>query len=281
MKNSELAAWRPQVVALDIDGTLVDHEGVLPNEVRRSVRRVTAAGVPVVLTTGRSWHATRPVFEQLGLPSGPAVSSNGAVTVSFPPFEVQRVVTFDPAEVVEKVIRMHPTAALAAEVVGQGYRVTRQFPDGDLNGDIVEVSVDDLAGSDVTRIVVRDPESSENDFIELAQRLGLHGVSYSVGWSAWLDIAPFGVNKATALADVVAGLGFTAADVLAIGDGRNDIEMLTWAGRGVALGDACDEVRAAADHVTGRFTDGGTAVELDRWFGRASLRVPELSALAS
>jgi Cof subfamily protein (haloacid dehalogenase superfamily) len=281
MKNSELAAWRPQVVALDIDGTLVDHEGVLPNAVRRSVRRVTAAGVPVVLTTGRSWHAARPVFEQLGLPSGPAVSSNGAVTVSFPPFEVERVVTFDPADVIEKVLRIHPTAALAAEVVGQGYRVTRQFPDGDLNGDIVEVSADELAGSDVTRIVVRDPESSENDFIELAQRLGLHGVSYSVGWSAWLDIAPFGVNKATALADVVAGLGFTAADVLAIGDGRNDIEMLTWAGRGVALGDACDEVQAAADHVTGRFADGGTAVELDRWFGRASLRVPELSALAS
>ena len=271
------------MVALDIDGTLVDHEGVLANGVRRSIRRVVTAGIPVVLTTGRSWHATRPVFEQLGLPSGPAVSSNGAVTVSFPPFEVTRMVTFDPAEVIEKVLREHPSAALAAEVVGQGYRVTRQFPEGDLTGHIEEVSVDELAGSDVTRIVVRDPESSDTDFIELAQRLGLHGVSYSVGWSAWLDIAPFGVNKATALADVVADLGFGAADVLAIGDGRNDIEMLTWAGRGVALGDACEEVRQVADHVTGCFLDGGTALELDRWFGPAAQRerVPESIGLAS
>lgn len=271
------------MVALDIDGTLVDHEGVLPTEVRRSVRRVTAAGVPVVLTTGRSWHATRPVFEQLGLPAGPAVASNGAVTVEFPPFEVRRLVTFDPAEVIERVLREHPTAALAAEVVGEGYRVTRQFPDGDLTGFIQEVSVEELAGGDVTRIVVRDPESSEDDFIRLAERIGLHGVSYSVGWSAWLDIAPAGVNKATALAEVVADLGFTAADVLAIGDGRNDLEMLLWAGRGVAVGDACAEVCAAADHITGTFSERGTASELDRWFGGRPVRgrVAEPRTLAS
>ena len=89
---------------------------------------------------------------------------------------------------------------------------------------------------------LRDRPASDT----LAERIGLHGVSYFVGWSAWLDIAPQGVNKATALAEVVAGLGCRASDVLAIGDGRNDIEMLTWAGRGVALGDACDEVRQAA-----------------------------------
>jgi 5-amino-6-(5-phospho-D-ribitylamino)uracil phosphatase len=282
MNTQEMAAWRPQVVALDIDGTLVDHEGVLPHEVRRSVRRVVDAGVPVVLTTGRSWHATRPVFEQLGLPSGPAVASNGAVTVSFPPFQLEQVITFDPSEVIEKVLREHPTAALAAEVIGQGYRVTKQFPEGDLTGDIEEVSVDDLAGSDVTRIVVRDPNSSDTEFIRLADRLGLHGVSYFVGWSAWLDIAPEGVNKASALADVVAGLGFRASDVLAIGDGRNDIEMLTWAGRGVAIGDATPEVLQVADHVTGTFAEFGTAVELNRWFGaRARKAAPQLSALAS
>ena len=56
------------------------------------------------------------------------------------------------------------------------------------------------------------------------------------------------------------------ADVLALGDGRNDIEMLTWAGRGVALGEAPDEVKRAADDVAERFDRGGTAKELQRWF---------------
>jgi hydroxymethylpyrimidine pyrophosphatase-like HAD family hydrolase len=60
-------------------------------------------------------------------------------------------------------------------------------------------------------------------------------------------------------------LGVDRADVLALGDGRNDLEMLRWAGRGVALGDAPDEVKDAADHVTGRFDDGGTVEELQRW----------------
>lgn len=271
------------MVALDIDGTLVDHAGVLPDRVRRSVRRVVSAGVPVVLTTGRSWHATRPVFEQLGLPEGPAIASNGAVTVTFPPLRLDQVKTFDPADVIQRVLREHPTAALAAEVVGQGYRVTKHFPDGDLTGEIERVSVDDLAGSDVTRLVIRDPNATDREFVRLAERLGLHGVSYFVGWSAWIDIAPAGVNKATALAEVVGGLGLAAADVLAIGDGRNDVEMLAWAGRGVALGDGCPEAHAAADHVTGRFHDGGTAHELDRWFDsrRSVDRAPETGVLAS
>ena len=55
--------------------------------------------------------------------------------------------------------------------------------------------------------------------------------------------------------------------MLAIGDGRNDIEMLTWAGRGVAMGQAVQEVRDAADHVTDPVDQDGAAVELDRWFG--------------
>lgn len=270
------------MIALDIDGTLVDHAGVLPDFVRESVARVVAAGVPVVLTTGRSWHGTQPVFEELGLPAGPAVASNGAVTVSFPPFQVEQVVTFNPAEVIERVLREHPTASLAAEVLGYGYRVTRHFPAGDLTGEIELVSVEELASTEVTRIVVRDPDASSIEFVRLAERIGVHGVNYFVGWSAWLDIAPKGVNKATALADVVTRLGYSAADVLAIGDGSNDIEMLAWAGRGVALGDAPPAVQLAADHVTDAFAEGGTSKELDRWFaGRHALERVRPDALAS
>lgn len=259
--------FRPRLVALDIDGTLVDHDGSLPASVRAAVGRVVEAGVPVVLATGRSWHATRVIFDALELPPGPVVASNGAVRLSYPPMEIHELVTFDPADVVARVLREHPEASLAAEVVGQGYRVTRPFPDGDLHGHVEVVTVEELAATEVTRIVVRDPNASDGEFIALAERLGLHGVSYFVGWSAWLDIAPDGVNKATALAEVALGLGVRRRDVLAIGDGRNDIEMLAWAGRGVALGDAGHEVVRAADHVTAPFAEGGTVHELDRWFG--------------
>src|SRR4029453_8594904 len=58
------STWRPRLVALDIDGTLVDRNGFLPGPVADAVGLVVQAGVPVVLSTGRSWHGTRPVFEE-------------------------------------------------------------------------------------------------------------------------------------------------------------------------------------------------------------------------
>ena len=66
---------------------------------------------------------------------------------------------------------------------------------------------------------------------------------------------------------MAAGFGVSAADVLAFGDGRNDIEMLRWAGRGVAIGDAPEEVKAAADDVTESVDRDGPAAELRHWFG--------------
>ncbi|RCK68504.1 HAD family phosphatase [Desertihabitans brevis] len=254
------------MVALDIDGTLLHRDGTLPSDVRAAVGTVVAAGVPVVLATGRGWHATRPVYEALELPDGWAVCSNGAVTLRHRPTEVVRQVTFDPRPVIEQVVRHAPHALIAVEEVGVGYRMSSHFPEGDLSGELVVETVDELSARPATRVVIRDPQSTDEDFVALAESLGLHGVAYYIGYSAWLDIAPEGVNKAAALAEVCDQLGVAASQVLALGDGRNDIEMLTWAGRGVALGEAPPEVQAVADHVTDDFTAGGTVAELARWF---------------
>ncbi|MBK8447140.1 MAG: HAD family phosphatase [Micropruina sp.] len=254
------------MVALDIDGTLIGHDGRLPPAVHRAVRAVVDAGVPVVLSTGRGWAGTKPLAHALGLPPGQHVSSNGAVRVSYPPLEVLERVTFDPAAVVERVLVEHPEAMLAVEVIGQGFKVNRVFPEGELTGELIEVDLGELVAEPVTRVVVRDPNASEQDFIRLAHRLGMEGVTYFIGYTAWLDIAPDGVDKSYGLSSVCRDLGIDRADVLALGDGRNDIEMLTWAGRGVALGEAPEEVKRAADAVAERFADGGTAKELRRWF---------------
>lgn len=260
------SAWRPRLVALDIDGTLMGGDGTVPDAVQAAVAGVVAAGVPVVLSTGRGWTGTKPLADLLDLPPGQHVSSNGAVRVSYPPLELLERVTFDPADVVDRVLAEHPEAMVAIEVIGEGFKVNRPFPEGELTGELVQVELGELVAEPVTRVVVRDPNASEDDFLRLAHRLGLQGVSYFIGYTAWLDIAPEGVDKSYGLAGVCRDLGVDPADVLALGDGRNDIEMLRWAGRGVALGEAPEVVRAAADHVTGPFLDGGTAEELRRWF---------------
>jgi HAD superfamily hydrolase (TIGR01484 family) len=268
--------WRPRLVALDIDGTLLKwvegagqtHEEVAP-AVHDAVRRAHDAGAHIVLASGRSPHGMTVIADLLDLEAGdPAwvVASNGAVVFRYPPLEVVHEETFDARPAVEAILREHPTALVAVEERGVGYRVNRPFPVGELSGEMVITEVADLIAEHVSRVIIRDPEATAEDFLELAARLGLHGTDYVVGWTAWLDLAPVGVSKASGLAHVAAQLRVDAADVLAIGDGRNDIEMLQWAGRGVAMGQAVEAVIAAADDVTGTVYDDGAATELSRWF---------------
>jgi HAD superfamily hydrolase (TIGR01484 family) len=261
------ASWRPRLVALDIDGTLLKwiegagqtHEQVAP-AVHDAVRRAHDAGAHIVLASGRSPHGMTVIADLLDLEAGEpswVVASNGAVVFRYPPFEVVHEETFDARPAVEAILREHPGVLVAVEERGVGFRVNRPFPAGELSGDMLITDVADLVAEHVSRVIIRDPDSTAEDFLDLAGRLGLHGTDYVVGWTAWLDLAPVGVSKASGLAHVAERLGVDAADVLAIGDGRNDIEMLRWAGRGVAMGQAVEPVIAAADDVTG--TVYGTA----------------------
>jgi HAD superfamily hydrolase (TIGR01484 family) len=197
------------------------------------------------------------------------VASNGAVVFRYPPLEVVHEETFDAAPAVAAILEQRPRALVAVEERGVGYRVNRPFPEGELTGESTITEVADLVAVPVSRVIIRDPEATADDFVALAERLGLQGTDYVVGWTAWLDLAPVGVNKASGLAYVAHELGVKAADVLAIGDGRNDIEMLQWAARGVAMGQAVREVHEAADAVTDTVYDDGAAVELRRWFPRS------------
>lgn len=220
----------------------------------------------MVLSTGRSVSGIGRIIDLLHLPKGFCVASNGAVIFTYPPVTVTTALTFDAAPAVRMVLDHVPDALVAVEVVGRGYRATHPFPEGEITGQMWIEPLDELVKEPVTRVIIRDPQSSAEDFIALAEQVGLHGTNYFVGYTAWLDLAPEGVSKAAALAQVAAELGVEQADVLAIGDGRNDLEMLAWAGRGVAMGQSPPEVKAAADAVTGTLSDDGVVTELAQWF---------------
>ena len=272
------AGWRPRLVALDIDGTILKwvegsgttHEEVSP-AVKDAVRRVLDAGAHVVLASGRSPHGMAPIADLLELHAPDrerlwVVASNGAVVFRSPPLEVVHEETFDARPAVEAVLARHPEALVAVEERGVGYRVNSHFPDGELSGDMILTDVDDLLAAEVSRVIIRDPNSTADEFVALAGELGLHGTNYVVGWTAWLDLAPVGVSKASGLEHVARHLGLTGADALAVGDGRNDLEMFAWAHRSVAMGQAIEQVIAAADDVTGSVYEDGLATELQRWF---------------
>jgi len=262
--------WRPRLVALDIDGTLLEPGGVVEESVRHAVRRAAESGAHVVLATGRCNEEAARVLAQLELPNAHAICSNGALTMRYPDRATICAITFDPDEVLRLLIARLPKARFAVDDPGFGYVVTGLFPDGELIGLQRVRPLRSLYGRRVTRVVVRDPERSLAEFMELIATLDIQGVSYCVGFNSWLDLMAKGVSKAVALASLATDLDVDPVDCLAIGDGRNDIEMLRWAGRGVAMAQAPAEVRASADHVTGSVAECGAATELDFWFASHS-----------
>ena len=260
----------PWLVALDIDGTTMHENGTISDGVLDQVRRLAAAGHEVMLATGRSSATTLPVLERLDITPRFVVCSNGAITLHRDPaspagYRREWVETFDPTDVLMQ-IRSHLVGARYAVEDERGfYRYTEPFPDATIGLDSEHVEFDDLLRQDATRVVVISPDHDMEDFLQIVDRMGLNRVSYAIGWTAWLDIAPDGVNKATAMERVRAEFGIPRSRVMAVGDGRNDIEMLQWAsvqGRGVAMGQAPHEVLAAAGEITGAVHEDGLALVL-------------------
>ena len=251
-----------RLIALDLDGTTITHAGVLRPAVREAVQAVAATGMHIVVATGRSIVATTPILNALGLTTGYVVCSNGAVTLALDPdepqgYQILETVTFDPAPALALLRDSWPDAVIAVEELGVGFKVSAPFPDGELDGELRVVSWDELVADPVTRVTFRSPTGTSEDFEELAERIGLHEVNYNIGFTAWMDINPEGVSKGSALELLRRRMEVEPMHTVAVGDQRNDLEMLQWAARGVAMGNAPEEVKAVADEVTGHVDDDG------------------------
>ena len=263
------ATTRRRLIALDIDGTVLLEDESLSPGVVEAARAAADAGHIVTIATGRSWFGTRSVVERLGISPELIVTANGATIMrrdeSAPDSYVRDVVeTFDGTAVLTQLEKQLPEANFLVEL-GDGTRLYNNFvEDWDLSApNAHHVDIEEMKGREVTRIVVVSDEYASDEFADFVDRMGLHQVSYAVGWSAWLDIAPQGIDKSTALEQVRERLGIARENVIVIGDGRNDIQMLDWArtggGEAVVMEQAIDEVRAHGNRVTGDVRSGGVA----------------------
>lgn len=254
-----------RLIALDIDGTILGHEGSIPQATHDQVDRLRAAGHEVMLATGRSAADTLPIHKRLGLDSRFVVSANGATILerdeTSPESYTRRwVETFDPTDVLLRLRDGLRGARYAVESADGVFRYSGRFPDGSFEAVGEEVTFEQLLEEPVQRLVVVAPDQTIEDFTAAVESSGLHQVSYSVGWTNWLDIAPDGVNKGTALERVREELGIPRTHVVVAGDGRNDIEMLEWAsdsGRAIVMTGAPQEVVDAGNALAGRFEDDG------------------------
>lgn len=262
--------WTPRLVALDVDGTIVpyaDFTAAPSDAVRHAVWHAAERGAVPIIATGRSLHSTYGVFDALRMSSGYAVCSNGAVVADLARGEPVHVETFDALDSVRFFAEQVPEAILAVEELGQGFRVSGENVNLEFDGHVTHVPAEELVQGPVTRLVVRWHEGDRDQLRSMAAEMGLPAVDYEIGYTAWLDIMPAGISKATGLQYVLDDLGLDAGDVLAFGDGHNDMAMLQWAGRGVAMGNAHRDVKEIADEVGPSVEADGVAMVLARYFG--------------
>jgi HAD superfamily hydrolase (TIGR01484 family) len=266
--------YRRTLLAVDIDGTLLAWDGTLPPSSAAAVTMALADdSVEVVLATGRSLHSTLRVAERLGISHGWAVCSNGSVTVRFDPdlprgWELIECVTFDASRAIRAIRRRLPDARLAIEDLGRGFLVTAPFPSGELDGEVRVVDAAELAATPATRVVLRDTEADLDQLAQIVEETRLPDATYAIGWTGWVDLNPPGVSKASALEVVRQQLAIDPDSTVAVGDGGNDITMLRWAARGVAMGGSRPEVVAAADEVTSTLEEDGLAKVIDSVLSR-------------
>lgn len=243
------------LIASDIDGTLLVTGRPPTQEVLEAVAAVQDTGHHLLLATGRSLSGALSAARDLGLTDGWLVSSNGTVTArltagSYTLTEMREV---DAEAVVRLVTATRPDVRIAAEMVGIGYHVNTPFPVRTLNGEQVTVERrEDLWAEPTPRIALYGQYASR--LVPALRAAGMTAIAPRVDL---VDVTVGSVSKATAVEHLRQDLGIPIERTVAIGDGENDIELLQWAWRGVAMGGASAEVRAAADEITGTIEQAG------------------------
>lgn len=272
------------ILALDIDGTLLGPDGHLGERTRRAVHAAGVAGWLVTLATGRRWGSTKPVADDLGV-EAPLIVFNGALVRDSVTGEI---LVYNPlhAALVRPLIQALLDRGLQPvlyEDIASGERLLTGPAERD-NGAIAgwlasigtaygpvvhRLSLDELLAVDgATRILVADEAARMRGIATLADELGLEyrTLLYAEepnGIQVAELLHPSG-TKAAALAALARRYGLTLADVVAVGDGHNDLEMLEEAGLGVAMGQAPPEVQARADLTIGGHADEGLATFIER-----------------
>lgn len=276
MKDDHKAfeAGHPLMVALDIDGTLHTANDDDPRAhktisvaVKEAVQAVIRSGAHVVLCTGRLAPSTRPFSHELGIDTGFAVCSNGAVLINAESGRVVEQIEFELREPVGVLHDRLPGAIFVSENPGIGVRATGRINDADTHHGRVEmVGIDELAATSTTRLAVHWPGHSARSLADLLTEANLAGVRHLCYDDEPLaDLTAAGVSKAVMLEKLRIQLGIPVTETLAVGDGVNDLEMLTWAAHGVAMGHAPAHVQAAADQICPCVTDDGLATALSQW----------------
>jgi len=262
-----------RLLAVDVDGTLVGDDLTISPAVKEAVRKAMARGVVVTIASGRMYPSTVPYARELGLGDVPLICYNGALvrTAASGKTWFHRPLDPDLAVLIGEIARRHGWhlhayvndvlhAPSLDDATAMYVRIARVMP---VVGDVQKV----LPEGPTKLLIVHDPAGMPAVKAQLVKDLGprVEAVNITLSLPAFLEMMDHRVSKGLALARVASALGFQASEVMAVGDSENDLAMLTWAGMGVAMGNAAPSVKSSAQATTGTVDEDGLAQAIERF----------------
>ncbi len=285
-----MASSRYRILALDVDGTLLDLDGTLRPRTAEAVTRAARAGIQPVLCTGRRYRRARPIAEQLGL-DVPLVCNSGAIVKVPGDHRTLWRADFD-AELASDVLDLfhshdQPAVLFTDRTPDDFDFIVPAFPTGraafdDYVGKNLEHAEIDtawrrrIAASDGIPFVAREDEplfhvcavGARAEMLAFERvvldRIGDRVQTFVLRMSRYLgtmcEIVRVDASKWTAVLNLAERWGVEPGEICAVGDDANDIPMIRNAGLGVAMGHAHPDVQSVADHVTGAHDEDGVAM---------------------
>ncbi len=278
---------RYDILALDIDGTLLRSDKALASRDAQAVREAARAGVHVVLATARPPRSTRPILEALGLLDAPPVrGTGGAVTINYngalvwehssAPARGRHIehLALDAgvaARAVEVARRVEPRVSVWVEILDRWFtdRAGHEFEAHETEGTVLGTETSKTHGPDeighldailrapATKVMFLAPPSRlAKVHAAIESKFASKGLlACKVSDSHLFSVCHADADKGLALRRLAHALAVPRERVLAIGDAPNDAAMLAWAGRGLAVANAWDEAKAAADATLAQTND--------------------------
>lgn len=265
----------PRLIATDVDGTLYRSDHTISARTRQAFSEARDQGIRVLAISGRQPYSIGAIVRGTAL-DGPAVGANGAVGCDLSSRELlfEETIAVPTQRRLVELMRAEFPGLMAVSVreggnlyvAQEGYRGLED-PGADEAlwpvGHRFE-TLDEVLAEPSLKLVLRDDEVDPTVLLQAARSFAIPGCHPTTSGAPFLEVGPESVTKATALERLCGLWGIDRSDVVAFGDNLNDVEMLAWAGLGVAMGNAETEAKAAADEVTSGNDEDGVAVVIER-----------------
>ncbi|HLZ87380.1 MAG TPA: Cof-type HAD-IIB family hydrolase [Puia sp.] len=266
-----------KAVFLDMDGTLLRSDHSVSDETVQTIRALTDKGVSVILVSARPINAVLPTFRHIGLPAHtPLITLNGSYIVENGEPVFQAMIDLETTTRVTEEVR--PFKATIAYYLQREWFSEVKDAWTDHEQKIMDVPI---GIAPITRLVEgwsarsigpnKMMVMSEPDNIAVIQQhlRSLYNGRLNIypSKATYLEVMDSRGSKSNGVRFVCERLGIDPSEIIAMGDNYNDIEMIRFAGMGVAMGNAPDDIKAVADYVTDTNNNDGVRKAMEKFFG--------------